>query len=42
MLSIKEAYELFEEIGCCSFATLDGDGGVDSRIAHFLDRKSVV
>ncbi len=36
MLSIKEAYELFEEIGCCSFATLDGDGGVDSRIAHFF------
>ena len=36
MLSIKEVYERFEEIGCCSFATLDGSGGVDSRIAHFF------
>ncbi len=36
MLSIKEVYERFEEIGCCSFATLDGGGGVDSRIAHFF------
>lgn len=36
MLSIKEVYELFEKIGCCSFATLDGNGGVDSRIAHFF------
>lgn len=36
MLSIKEVYELFDEVGCCSFATLDGNGGVDSRIAHFF------
>lgn len=36
MLSIKEVYDLFDEIGRCSFATLDGNGGVDSRIAHFF------
>ncbi len=36
MLSIREVYELFDEVGCCSFATLDGRGGVDSRIAHFF------
>lgn len=36
MLTIEEVYTLFEEIGCCSFATLDGAGGVDSRIAHFF------
>lgn len=36
MLSIKDVYEKFEEIGCCSFATSDGKGGVDSRIAHFF------
>ena len=36
MLSIKDVYEKFDEIGCCSFATLDGNGGVDSRIAHFF------
>lgn len=36
MLSTKEVYEEFEKIGCCSFATLDGRGGVESRIAHFF------
>lgn len=36
MLSIQEVYEKFEEIGCCAFVTLDGRGGVDSRIAHFF------
>lgn len=36
MLSIQDVYEKFDEIGCCSFATLDGNGGVDSRIAHFF------
>lgn len=36
MLSIQEVFELFNRIGCCSFATLDGEGGVDSRIAHFF------
>lgn len=36
MLSIEEVYELFDAVGCCSFATLDGAGGVDARIAHFF------
>ncbi|MFR7404639.1 MAG: hypothetical protein ACLUW6_08585 [Coriobacteriaceae bacterium] len=36
MLTIPEVYDLFDQIGCCSFATLDGRGGVDSRIAHFF------
>lgn len=36
MLSIAEVYELFDKVGCCSFATLDGKGGVDSRITHFF------
>ncbi len=36
MLSIREVYELFEDVGCCAFATPDGNGGVDARIAHFF------
>ncbi len=36
MKTMQEVYELFNEVGCCSFATLDGKGGVDSRIAHFF------
>ena len=36
MPSIEEVYGLFETVGCCSFATLDDRGGVDSRIAHFF------
>lgn len=36
MKTIQEVYELFNKVGCCSFATLDGNGGVDSRIAHFF------
>lgn len=36
MKTMQEVYELFNEVGCCSFATLDGRGGVDSRIAHFF------
>lgn len=36
MLSIREVFDEFCKIGCCSFATLDGRGGVDSRIAHFF------
>ena len=36
MLGIKEVFDLFNEVGCCSFATLDGRGGVESRIAHFF------
>lgn len=36
MLSIQEVFDLFSKVGCCSFATLDDQGGVDSRIAHFV------
>ncbi len=36
MLSVKEVFDLFAKVGCCSFATLDKDGNVDSRIAHFI------
>lgn len=36
MLSIREVFEEFQRIGCCGFATLDGTGGVSSRIAHFF------
>lgn len=36
VLTIKDVYEIFDEIGCCSFATLDGAGGIESRIAHFF------
>lgn len=36
MLNVQEVFEKFEEIGCCAFATLDGCGGIDSRIAHFF------
>ena len=36
MKTMQQIYELFEDAGCCSFATLDGAGGVDSRIAHFF------
>lgn len=36
MFTIKDVYEKFEEIGCCAFATIDGKGNVDSRIAHFF------
>lgn len=36
MMTIEEAYAEFDKIGCCSFATLDGNGGVETRIAHFF------
>ena len=36
MRTIEEVYGLFDRVGCCSFATLDGKGGIDSRIAHFF------
>ena len=36
MLTIEDVYQEFEKIGCCSFATPDGKGGVESRIAHFF------
>lgn len=34
--TIEDVYTAFDKVGCCSFATLDGAGGVESRIAHFF------
>ena len=34
--TMQEVYELFNAIGCCSFATRDGENGIDARIAHFF------
>lgn len=34
-MTIKEIYEHFDKIGCCTFATIDGDYP-ETRIAHFL------
>lgn len=34
--TVAEVYGLFNEVGSCAFATLDGKGGVESRIAHFF------
>ncbi len=34
--TVEDIFEMFKKIGCCSFATLDSHGGVDSRIAHFF------
>lgn len=36
MLTIEEVYRNFDEIGCCSFSTLDSEGSLESRIAHFF------
>ena len=36
MLSIREIYEKFDEIGCCAFTTVDDAGAPVSRIAHFF------
>lgn len=36
MFTMKEVFDKFQQIGCCSFATLDGHGGIDTRIAHFV------
>lgn len=36
MKNMKEVFKLFDRAGCCSFATLDGRGGVESRTAHFF------
>ncbi len=33
-MTIKEIYEKFENIGCLSFTTVDGNGIPESRIAH--------
>lgn len=34
-MEIKEIYEYFDKIGCCTFATID-NGYPETRIAHFL------
>ncbi len=34
-MTIQEIYERFDAIGCCTFATIDGDYP-ETRIAHFL------
>lgn len=34
-MTIQEIYERFDAIGCCTFATVDGDYP-ETRIAHFL------
>ena len=36
MLTIEQVYAEFDNAGACSFATLNGRGGVDARIAHFF------
>ena len=34
-MNIKEIFDRFDEIGCCTFVTIDGDYP-ETRIAHFL------
>lgn len=34
-MTIKEIYKQFDKIGCCTFATIDGEYP-ETRIAHFL------
>lgn len=34
--TVEDVFDAFEKAGCCGFATLDGAGGIDSRIAHFF------
>ncbi len=34
-MDIKEIFDCFEQVGCCTFATIDGDYP-ETRIAHFL------
>ena len=34
-MTIKEIFDAFDKIGCCTFATIDGDYP-ETRIAHFL------
>ena len=34
-MKINEIYEMFDKIGCCTFATMDGDCP-ETRIAHFI------
>ena len=34
-MDIKEIYDRFEQVGCCTFATIDGEYP-ETRIAHFI------
>ena len=34
-MKISEIYDMFDKIGCCTFATIDGDYP-ETRIAHFI------
>ena len=34
-MKISEIYDMFDKIGCCAFATIDGDYP-ETRIAHFI------
>ncbi|MCI5774077.1 MAG: 4Fe-4S binding protein [Erysipelotrichaceae bacterium] len=34
-MQIKEIYDYFDKVGCCTFATIDGEYP-ETRIAHFL------
>lgn len=36
MLSIGEVFEEFQKVGDCAFSTLDGDGGISTRVAQFF------
>lgn len=35
-MNIKEIYDYIDKIGCVTFSTIDDDGYVQSRIAHFF------
>jgi ferredoxin len=36
MMTLKDIFERFDQIGCCAFSTIDDDGAPVSRIAHFI------
>ncbi|MGI6229809.1 MAG: 4Fe-4S binding protein [Tractidigestivibacter sp.] len=36
MMSIQDIFDKFEQVGCCSFSTVDASGAPVSRIAHFV------
>lgn len=38
-MTIEQIFHLFDKIGCCTFATIDGDYP-ETRIAHFLTHDS--
>lgn len=35
-MKIKDIYKHFDDIGCVSFSTINDEGYIDSRIAHFF------